>query len=137
MVTFTICTYCFVPAAPLVSGGTNAKPRTLRLSSALWPSKLISVVTPVSGPLSSDATGSTLPLLIAGPVARGFSASRSGCLVGDGTPPTSSESGADMSRRDALITVGPPANAREDDDRKNEATANQRELADLESILAS
>ncbi|TMQ11670.1 MAG: hypothetical protein E6J91_22290 [Deltaproteobacteria bacterium] len=82
IVTLTIWTNCDAPTAPLVSGGTNAKPRTRRLSAALWPSKLITVVTPDSGPVSGDATGSARPLPSAGPVARGSRPSVSGPLVG-------------------------------------------------------
>src|SRR6266851_283772 len=68
MVTLTIWTNCVAPAAPFVSGGTKATPSRLRVSLALWPSKLSPVRTPASADASWLATGSDWSLLSRAPV---------------------------------------------------------------------
>jgi len=58
-------------SAPFVSGGTNAKPNTLKVSCADWPAKLRPAATPCSVPLSCCATGSEVPPLKGARAARG------------------------------------------------------------------
>src|SRR5258707_10412960 len=111
MVTFTICTNWVAPTAPLVSGGTNAKPKTLRLSWALCPSKLLSKVTPVSGPANGAATGSVFGLVIIGPVERAVRVWLSVPPLLDEPPITIRDKGDETSLREALITSGPFARA--------------------------
>src|SRR5947209_13502465 len=110
MVTFTICTNWVAPTAPLVSGGTKANPKTLRLSSALWPSKLASGVMPVNGPANGNATTSECGLLNGWRVARAFGDWVLLLLWMD-LPPTICESGREVSCDEALITSGFWANA--------------------------
>src|SRR6266567_2283418 len=120
MVTFTICTNCVAPTAPFVSGGTNAKPNTSRLSCALCPSKLRTLVTPVSGPANGAATGSELGLVIIAPVARAVRVWPSLPPPLDEAPVTIRDSGSDTSWRDALITSGLLARAGETAGNKSE-----------------
>src|SRR6266436_4828984 len=107
MVTFTICTNWLAPTAPFVSGGTNAKPKRLRLSCALCPSKLLSRETPVSGPARGAATGSDFGFVINAPVGR---AARDWPslppLLGE-APIASRDRGGETSLWEALITSGP------------------------------
>src|SRR5579859_2752067 len=111
MVTFTICTNWLAPTAPFVSGGTNAKPKSLRLSCALCPSKLLSRVTPVSGPASGAATGSVFGLVIIGPVGRAVRVWLSVPPLLDEPPITICDKGDETSLWEALITSGPFARA--------------------------
>src|SRR5262249_49136503 len=53
IVTFTIWTNWLAPTAPLVSGGTNANPRTRRVFPAARPSQFMTLLTPPRGPASS------------------------------------------------------------------------------------
>src|SRR6266849_10563081 len=105
-VTFTICTNCVAPTAPLVSGGTKAKPNKLRLSCALCPSKLRNVVTPLRGPESGAATGSKLGLVIIATVARAVGLWLSFPPPWDEAPMTIRDRGGETSWREALITSG-------------------------------
>src|SRR5260370_38833751 len=97
MVTFTICTNCVAPTAPFVSGGTNAKPKRLRLSCALCPSKARKLVTTVSGPANGAATGSELGLVIIGPVERAVGVWLSLPPLLDEAPTTICDSGGETS----------------------------------------
>src|SRR6266851_2626625 len=106
MVTFTICTNCVAPTAPFVSGGTNAKPNTSRLSWALCPSKLRTLVTPVSGPANGAATGSELELVIIAPVARDVGVWLLLPPPLNEAPTTICDNGDETSWREALITSG-------------------------------
>src|SRR3954464_3312266 len=125
MVTLTIWTYCDAPIAPFVSGGTNAKPKTRRLSAADWPSKPITVETPLSGPASGAETASARPLANNPRVARGSAISRSGCFEG-APPPANRASGSEVSWRAFFRKSGPAANA-EVADNVNSDNASDRE----------
>src|SRR5579859_369428 len=126
MVTFTICTNWLAPTAPFVSGGTNAKPKSLRLSCALCPSKLLSRVTPVSGPASGAATGSDFGFVINVPVERAVRDWLSlPPLLGE-APIASRDRGGETSLWEALITSGPfPSAGGTDTMTKRNATSGQ------------
>src|SRR6266478_7230393 len=112
MVTFTICTNWLAPTAPFVSGGTNAKPKRLRLSCALCPSKLLSRETPVNEPASGAATGSDFEFASNGPVGRAVRDWVSlPPLLGE-APIAIRDRGCDTSLWEALITSGPFPRAR-------------------------
>src|SRR3954467_566785 len=111
MVTLTICTYCDAPTAPLASGGTNANPKTRRLSAADCPSNPITVETPASGPPSGAETPSARPLERAARAARGSAISWSACADGARAPTANWASGCEVSCRAFFTTLGPAANA--------------------------
>src|SRR6266446_4397739 len=126
-VTFTICTNCVAPTAPLVSGGTKAKPNKLRLSCALCPSKLLRRVTPVSGPASGAATGSELGLVIIAPVARAVGLWLSLLPPLEDAPIAICDRGGEASWREALITSGPFAKATDTDKKTKTTEKNHRD----------